>query len=301
MAQCLFANLAGSTLAAGLSPSDTVATLAGGGGALFPNPGVNEYFVLTLYDSVTATVNEIVWVTARSGDVLTIVRAQESTAAQTWNPGDIAANLWTAGQAGIMLQENELQAQAGNYAVSTGPANAYVVALTPPVTVMTAGLPVRVAITLANTLAAVTLDAGAGAYPVKTPRGDNLAPGALSLGGIYTFVFDGTNWQIQNDQIVTISNSNGICRLYPDGWKEQSGVKASVPGDTGAAVTFPVPFLNAPQAGQIKVSLHIGTVGGSQDAVAVHEGTATTTGMTAYNNNINGNPTYDVSWSAQGF
>jgi hypothetical protein len=52
---------------------------------LFPNPGVDKWFPLVL---VAATgEREITRCTGRSGDVLTIVRAQEGTAARPFSPG----------------------------------------------------------------------------------------------------------------------------------------------------------------------------------------------------------------------
>lgn len=93
----LFANNATSTLAGSISNVATTCTLASGTGALFPNPGADEYFVMTFTDNATGLVNEIVHVTARSGDVLTIERAQEGTSAVAWTAGDLASALITAG------------------------------------------------------------------------------------------------------------------------------------------------------------------------------------------------------------
>lgn len=92
----LFANFAGSTLAFPISPTDLTATLTSGAGALFPSPGAGQYFSMTFANSA-ATLREIVHVTARSGDIVTIVRAQEGTTALGWNAGDLAQNRLTAG------------------------------------------------------------------------------------------------------------------------------------------------------------------------------------------------------------
>jgi hypothetical protein len=98
----LFANNASTTLAGAITASATSCTLAAGTGAEFPNPAAGQYFLLTFVDAATQLTNEIVQVTARSGDVCTIVRAQEGTTAETWQAGDIAANLWTAGSAAAL-------------------------------------------------------------------------------------------------------------------------------------------------------------------------------------------------------
>lgn len=81
MAAVLYANNATSLLASGISDSDLSLTLQTGDGSKFPNPTAPDYFYLTLTDDVT---NEIVKVTARSGDVLTIVRGQDGTTAASW-------------------------------------------------------------------------------------------------------------------------------------------------------------------------------------------------------------------------
>lgn len=108
MSTFLFANNASSTLAAPISNSATTVNLATGQGALFPNPSAGQQFALTFNDAATGLLTEIVYCTARSGDSLTIVRAQEGTVAQGWSAGDLAANLVTAGQMAAMLQASQL-------------------------------------------------------------------------------------------------------------------------------------------------------------------------------------------------
>lgn len=94
----LAANNAQSVLAAGISASATTMTLNTGTGALFPAPvSGTSFFKLTLIDAATGQISEIVHVTARTGDTLTIVRAQEGTLARAWSVNDIAANMMTAG------------------------------------------------------------------------------------------------------------------------------------------------------------------------------------------------------------
>jgi hypothetical protein len=80
------ANNAFATLAAGISDSATSITVASGQGARFPTLGAGDYFYATLVD--TANQLEIVKCTARSGDALTVVRAQESTVARAYDAGD---------------------------------------------------------------------------------------------------------------------------------------------------------------------------------------------------------------------
>ena len=79
-------NNANATLAAGINSSATSITLTSGQGARFPTLGAGDYFYATLVD--TSNNLEIVKCTARSTDVLTVVRAQESTTARAYNTGD---------------------------------------------------------------------------------------------------------------------------------------------------------------------------------------------------------------------
>lgn len=79
-------NDAVSRLASGISSSDTSITLLPGTGLLFPTLSSGDYFPATLI-KVDGS-REIVKVTARSTDVLTVVRAQEGTVAQTFNAND---------------------------------------------------------------------------------------------------------------------------------------------------------------------------------------------------------------------
>ena len=79
-------NNAFATLAAGINSSATSITLTSGQGARFPTLTASDYFYATLID--TSNNLEIVKCTARSTDVLTVVRAQESTTARAYSTGD---------------------------------------------------------------------------------------------------------------------------------------------------------------------------------------------------------------------
>jgi hypothetical protein len=73
------ANNASTTIQAAVFATDTAVTVSGGSGSLFPTLGAGDYFYGTL--ASTAGGIEIVKVTARSGDNMTIERAQEGTVA----------------------------------------------------------------------------------------------------------------------------------------------------------------------------------------------------------------------------
>ena len=81
-----FANNATTTLFSSVTASDTQIIVSPGGGALFPAAGGSNYFMVTLVDVATGLL-EIMKVTNRSGDVFTVVRAQEDTAARAFPAG----------------------------------------------------------------------------------------------------------------------------------------------------------------------------------------------------------------------
>lgn len=101
----LFANNSASVLASGITDVATSLTVAAGSGAKFPSPAGGDYFLVTLFQiSGGAEVNhEIVKVTARSTDTMTIVRAQEGTTARAFNAADPVQLRFTSGTAASML------------------------------------------------------------------------------------------------------------------------------------------------------------------------------------------------------
>ena len=90
-----FTNNAYSTLASGITNSATSITLTTGEGARFPSFSAPDYFLATLIDSSNNL--EIVKCTTRSTDVLTVVRAQESTTGRAYATGDRIELRITAG------------------------------------------------------------------------------------------------------------------------------------------------------------------------------------------------------------
>lgn len=108
MPKFLFSDNGNATVAVAFGPAVTSITLATGTGALFPSPGVNEQFALTLNDLATRLIYEVVYCTARVGDVLTVIRAREGTTARTWQIGDYAFSGPTSGQMQAMVQMFEM-------------------------------------------------------------------------------------------------------------------------------------------------------------------------------------------------
>lgn len=93
----LFTNNAATTLASSISSSATSITVASSTGNIFPTITGNDYFMITL-QAVAGTPIEIVKCTARTGDTLTVIRAQESTTASAFTGGDKVELRITAGE-----------------------------------------------------------------------------------------------------------------------------------------------------------------------------------------------------------
>lgn len=191
----LFSNNAQTTLAGPIASNAVSMNLAAGTGSEFPAPiSGQQYFVMTLNDQSTKLVREIIWVTARSGDTCTILRAQEGTSARAWLASDIAANWWTAGQAATMIQSSQLQIQATNFANDTGSVNNIQITLVPPPATLVSiiGAPIRIKMIATNTgntsltivgLSATTVFAQGGASTISLPAG------SLIGGQIYEFTY----------------------------------------------------------------------------------------------------------------
>lgn len=82
-----FKNNAFSTLDTAIAASDVGLSVAYGDGSLFPAAGAGDYFYMTIQVPDDEDTYEVVKVTARSGDAMTIVRGQESTSARAFTAG----------------------------------------------------------------------------------------------------------------------------------------------------------------------------------------------------------------------
>lgn len=86
MGKPIFTNNLWATLGAALTATATSISLAAGHGARFPTIAAGDWLYMTLCDANNDL--EIVKVTARSGDTLTVLRAQDNTVARAWHTGD---------------------------------------------------------------------------------------------------------------------------------------------------------------------------------------------------------------------
>lgn len=94
MPRLIFKNNFEVALAQPTTTSDTTITIRSGSG--FPTLAANERVVATIVDAATGLQFEIVTVTAVVGNVLTVQRAQEGTAARAWAAGDLLSIRTTA-------------------------------------------------------------------------------------------------------------------------------------------------------------------------------------------------------------
>lgn len=94
MPRLIFKNNFEVALAQPTTTSDTTITIRSGSG--FPTLAANERVVATIVDAATGLQFEIITVTAVVGDVLTVQRAQEGTAARAWAAGDMLSIRTTA-------------------------------------------------------------------------------------------------------------------------------------------------------------------------------------------------------------
>lgn len=110
MSRGLYTNNAIAQLSAGISAAAVTAVLQVGQGALFPAiaAGSSDYFWLTLADAATGAVLEVVLCTARAGDTLTIVRAQQGTIAHAYVTGDGVTLRTTATGLGELAASSEI-------------------------------------------------------------------------------------------------------------------------------------------------------------------------------------------------
>ena len=107
----LFVNNASSALLGNVGPTDTSIALLNGDGAKFPNPAPGFSFLVTLEDSSGNI--EIVECTARTTDILTVVRGREGTAARAFTAGDAAEARVTAGMLSYLDWEAVKNTAAG--------------------------------------------------------------------------------------------------------------------------------------------------------------------------------------------
>lgn len=142
-----------------------------------------------------------------------------------------AAALAALGGVTAAVVASMISAAINNYLTDTGAADAYVVALTPPITSYVNGLTLKIKITGgANTLTDPTLTAGGGAKTIYNNQGGPLAAGDIK-DGVYTFIYDTTlvGWYIDQlvySQLGIVQPRSGFAGLELS-WRSTSTVLAT--------------------------------------------------------------------------
>ena len=107
----VWTNNASSLLASGITTASTTVTVTAGEGALFPAISAGQYAVATLED--TGGNIEVVYITARTSDTMTISRAQEGTSALAFASGSRFELRVTAGVLATLLQKTGADTLSG--------------------------------------------------------------------------------------------------------------------------------------------------------------------------------------------
>lgn len=117
--------------------------------------------------------------------------------------------------------------EAGGALTSGGAANAYTLTTNSSHSTLAAGDHFRFEANHTNTGAATLAVDSAAADSIVMPDGDALAAGAIQSGGVYTVVFDGTNFQVLDSEFGDIARTDGNI-IVGDGtdWVAESGATA---------------------------------------------------------------------------
>jgi len=204
----LFTNLARSTLAAGITNVATSLTVqTGDGNDLFPNPGGSDFFRCILFKKATGDI-EIIRCTARSGDTLTITRAQEqignlAATAFAFNAGDIIELRPTKGFFDSLgaVTTSSIQQMGYNFGPDVGSVNAYSVTLSPVPAAYASPLPVAWLANATNTGNSTLIGTGLGTpKDLRRLDGSQLRPGDVVVNTVAFAMFDTTagNFKLLN-------------------------------------------------------------------------------------------------------
>lgn len=195
-------------------------------------PSYKEAGVLWLDDSSTP------WILKIYDGTDWIVLGEVNSSTNTFNPYQGTAALRWA-----------------NHAGETGAANAYAIAPVPALTAYVTGQVFVVKITNNNTTTSTLAVSGLAAKTIKLPNGANVYAGALLSGGVYIFLYDGTNMLLLNPTAVT-----SFLNPATDSGAADAYAVAPVPAIT-AYVTGQVVVMKAANTNTTASTLNVSAVG----------------------------------------
>ncbi|WP_019005735.1 pyocin knob domain-containing protein [Cohnella laeviribosi] len=94
---------------------------------------------------------------------------------------------------------NDVKSTSLGYGTTAGTGTAYTLTLNPAPTALVSGMRVTIKVHTANTGAATLNVNGLGAKSIKKANGNDVAAGNLKASGVYTLVYDGTNFILQGE------------------------------------------------------------------------------------------------------
>lgn len=228
----LYANNAYSTLASSTTTSATTLTVVNG--SSFPSPvSGKEFFRMTITGASSPnTVIEIVYVTARSGNTMTVIRGQEGTSGVAWSLNDLCANEATAGTYNQFVQPYT--------GIDTGSTNAYVVSTPQHESAYYTGMPVVFYTLNANTTTTPTLNLNSiGARTIQNANGSPLAAGQIPANTPVYLMYSSVDatWRLQSpvgfQQLIT----GGASSIVSSNLLALRALISDPSGKVGASVT----------------------------------------------------------------
>ena len=194
-------NLAKSTLSTGINNVVTTASVQSGAGANFPALGISDYFYAALQNAFGTI--ELVKVTARVGDAMTIVRGQGGTAALSWAAGDVFALRMTAETFTDYIQQQIQTARAIINVVGANNLVGTVMGITSYVTQAQYSF-----VATANNSGATNINiSGLGTRNIFF-SGIPLITGSIIAGRTYLLVDDGTQLNLINSSSIVSGGSS---------------------------------------------------------------------------------------------
>lgn len=148
------------------------------------------------------------------------------------------------------------------FAIAGGTANALTAAFSPPISAYAAGIRALVKITAANT-AAVTLDGGAGALPIKTRSGADLKAGDLLVGNIIPLICTGSTWQLDGmaySEVIVPTPTSVTLYVRSDGSDSNNG-SANTSGSAFRTLNGALAYIAAHLSTSYPITLQLGIAG----------------------------------------